>query len=163
MRTYTYVGPKEVRERVASEPPGIPVESQADLDRFIAGQDVDADGTARATFVVDIAGVLRVAPRRSEHVACAGGGPVLAAGELELQAGAGVVGATNQSTGFCPDPDCWAALAGALDGAAVQHPGRWTRAYLFRKCPSCGERNIVKDEWFVCAMCDADLPAEWNF
>jgi hypothetical protein len=24
------------------------------------------------------------------------------------------------------------------------------------------EVNLVKDGWFVCVFCDADLPAEWN-
>ncbi|MDP1920732.1 MAG: hypothetical protein Q8L14_31105 [Myxococcales bacterium] len=35
-----------------------------------------------ATFVVSLSNVVLVAPRRSEHVACAGGLEVLAAGEL---------------------------------------------------------------------------------
>jgi transcription initiation factor TFIIIB Brf1 subunit/transcription initiation factor TFIIB len=33
----------------------------------------------------------------------------------------------------------------------------------FRRCPACGERNIVKDDWFVCGVCGADLPTVWNF
>lgn len=32
-----------------------------------------------------------------------------------------------------------------------------------RLCLGCGERNLVKDDWFECAMCGAELPALWNF
>ena len=32
-----------------------------------------------------------------------------------------------------------------------------------RHCEGCGERNVVRDGWFVCGVCGADLPAEWNF
>jgi hypothetical protein len=73
------------------------------------------------------------------------------------------VGASNQSTGYCPDPDCWPAVAAALDRAGIPHPGRFTVEVIFRRCPSCGERNLVKDDWFVCALCEAELPREWNF
>ena len=62
------------------------------------------------TFVVDLEGVLRLAPRRSEHVACAGGRPVLSAGEVSFERGPDgweVTSATNQSTGYCP----WACAA----------------------------------------------------
>lgn len=38
------------------------------------------------TFVIDLDGKLRLADRNSEHVACAGGGPVLAAGEMTFLA-----------------------------------------------------------------------------
>ena len=34
---------------------------------------------------------------------------------------------------------------------------------IFRRCPACGERNIVKDDSFTCGSCGADLPADWNF
>ena len=27
----------------------------------------------------------------------------------------------------------------------------------------CGERNVVKDGWFVCQVCGGDLPESWNF
>ncbi len=32
-----------------------------------------------------------------------------------------------------------------------------------RRCLACGQRNIVKDDWFVCGVCGKDLPAAWNF
>ena len=42
-------------------------------------------------------------------------------------------------------------------------PAGFTHAVVFRRCEACGQRNVVKDDAFVCAVCDADLPAEWNF
>ncbi|MCB9759556.1 MAG: hypothetical protein H6739_06920 [Alphaproteobacteria bacterium] len=74
-----------------------------------------------------------------------------------------VVGVTNQSTGFCPEPKCWGAVAAALDQAGVRHPDGWTAAFVFRRCPACGQRNLVKDDWWRCAVCDAGLPRGWNF
>jgi len=161
VKTYAYVGPDEIRDRVA--PIGTAIASLADLQAWVAANAGDAeDGVVPATYTVTPDGTLRIAPRRSEHVACAGGGPVLAAGELFLTTGT-VDGASNQSTGFCPEPSCWAALASALDRAAIPHPGRFTIAITFRRCPECGERNLVKDDWFACAICDAELPRDWNF
>lgn len=118
------------------------------------------------TFVVALDGVLRLAPRRSEHVALAGGLDVLAAGEMAFVfAGPGwqVTETTNQSTGYCPDPDSWPAVGRALDKIGIPHPGRFTEQIVFRRCPSCGERNMVRENDFVCALCDEALPAQWNF
>ena len=156
MRSYRYVGPPEIREAARDQPPGQEVRGPEDL-AALAG----AEGGV-LTYVVSLAGVLRVADRRSEHVACAGGAEVLAAGELEL-AGGEVVGVSNQSTGYCPESSCWGALAAALDAVGVSHPGRFTRAFEFRRCEACGERNLVKDQWFVCSICEAELPSAWNF
>jgi hypothetical protein len=25
------------------------------------------------------------------------------------------------------------------------------------------QRNVVKDNWFVCGVCGAELPVKWNF
>jgi hypothetical protein len=129
-----------------------------------ANPDAETEG---ATFVVDPAGVLRIAPRRSEHVACAGGGAVLAAGEIRFARLAGgrveVVEVSNQSTGYCPDPDCWPAVAAALAAAGIRAPTGFTSACVFRRCGACGQTNLVKEAWFVCATCDAELPATWNF
>lgn len=159
MKAYDYVGPDEIKQRVA--PPGTAIHSLADLRAWIAANAKELEqGTVTYTVIVD--GTLRIAPRRSEHVACASGGPVLAAGELLLTP-RGVDGASNQSTGFCPEPACWPALAAALDRAGIPHPGRFTIEVNFRRCPACGERNLIKDDWYSCAICDADLPAEWNF
>jgi hypothetical protein len=115
--------------------------------------------------VVDLQGVLRLAPRRSEHVACAAGQPVLAAGEIGFVERGSVwsVGeVSNHSTGYCPDPDCWPAVAAALRLAGLASPPGFTSPVRFRRCPRCAERNLVKDGWLVCAHCDGPLPERWN-
>jgi hypothetical protein len=70
---------------------------------------------------------------------------------------------SNQSTGYCPDPDCWPAVAAALRSAGVAAPVGFTRRFVFRRCFTCGQINLIKDDWYVCAACDADLPRAWNF
>ena len=118
------------------------------------------------TFVVGVDGILRVADRRSEHVACAGGGDVLSAGELTaVRSGSGysITEVSNQSTGYCPEPESWQAVADALDRAGIAHPGHFTFEAVFRRCTHCGERNLVKDSWFYCAICEGVLPLAWNF
>jgi hypothetical protein len=145
---------------VADEPRGRAILRPEDFDGLLDGEPL--------TYVVNRSGTLIVAPRRSEHVACAGGEDVLGAGELtaiRLQKSAriSVVEISNQSTGYCPEPESWPAVAAALDVAKLSHPGRFTFEAIFRRCPRCGARNLVKEEWFVCAECDADLPRAWNF
>jgi hypothetical protein len=107
-------------------------------------------------------GELLLAPRRSEHVACAGGRDVLAAGELRFDSAGVVVEASNQSTGYCPPESCWAHLQTALDRACIPRPAGFTFEVHFRRCPRCGEHNLVKDGWYVCTFCDEDLPVTWN-
>ena len=167
-RLYLFVGPLKIRDRVASRPAGTRIASAADLLAWArrAGQRPGPDGLVPATFVIDGKGDLLLADRRSEHVACAGGGPVLSAGEMYFQVEEDrieVAEASNQSTGFCPEPESWPAVATALDQIGLAHPGRFTTEMVFRRCEACGERNIVKDGWFACGVCGADLPAEWNF
>jgi len=129
-------------------------------------------GPARAeldepfTFVVALDGRLRLAPRRSEHVALAAGRDVLAAGEMTFThevAVRSVLEVTNQSTGYCPDAICWMAVSRALERLGLEHPGDFTTKIVFHLCSSCGERNIVRDGDFTCALCDAALPLYWNF
>ena len=155
MRRYRYVGPKEIAEQLG--PPGAVISSAADLAAWLRTADEPA-----ATFVVGLDGALRIADRRSEHVACAGAREVLAAGEMYF-AGARISRVTNQSSGFCPEPASWPAVAAALDRAGISHLGRYTDAFEFRRCDACGERNIVKDDDFTCAMCGRELPRAWNF
>ncbi len=167
-RLYHYVGPEDVRRRAAGSPAGTPVSSSDDLAGWArrTGQRADHRGLLAATFVVDEQGTLLVADRRSEHVACAGGRPVLSAGEMFFGLSTlfvGVEEVTNQSTGYCPEAASWPAVASALENAGIAHPGGFTGEFVFRRCPSCGERNLVKDGWFVCGVCTAALPADWNF
>jgi hypothetical protein len=168
VRLYQYVGPEDIRRRAVSAPTGKLIASSADLALWIkeTGQEPNRAGIVTATFVVDEQGNLLVSDRGSEHISCSGGRPVLSAGEMFFgRAGSGwcVVEVSNQSTGFCPESESWVTVAGALDRAGLRHPGEFTLAVVFRRCPACGQRNVVKDGWFACGVCGADLPVDWNF
>jgi hypothetical protein len=141
------------------------VGSVRDLEKWIAqsNHQSNREGLIVVTFVVDEQGNILVADRRCEHISCSGGHPVLAAGEMSFlvsDSGLEVVEVSNQSTGFCPEPESWPVVASALDRIGIPHPGRFTQEVLFRRCPACGERNIVKDDWFVCG---ADISTDWSF
>jgi hypothetical protein len=157
--TYRYVGPEEIRRAAESSPAGTVVDSPVALERWLdAHPDALDEG---ATFIVTMEGLLKLAPRRSEHVACAGGEPVLAAGEIRFRrTGKNRLEAaevTNQSTGYCPDPACWDAVSDSLRAAKIPTPAAFTHAFIFRRCDGCGQVNIVKDNWFICANCDRNL------
>ncbi|MCI3275214.1 hypothetical protein [Streptomyces cylindrosporus] len=163
-RSYGYVGPAELRATVREVSEGHTIRSAADLEAWVTGRDAD-EALEPFTYVVGLDGFLRLAPRRSEHVACAGGRRVLAAGEMTLGRASGQWTAqevSNQSTGYCPDLDSWPAVAAALDRAGVRHPGRFTHEVVFRRCERCVECNIVREGDFVCVFCGADLPLRWN-
>lgn len=162
---YHYVGPLAIQDAAKLQPAGTRIASREDLRAWLASGQTDRspDGTNVATFTIDVDGKLLLAPRRSEHVACASGGPVLSAGEICIDDDLTVTEITNQSTGFCPEPESWATVVAALDRIGIPHPPRFTTEVVFRLCPSCGERNIVKDDWYFCTICDATLPQNWNF
>jgi hypothetical protein len=150
---------------VADEPPGAIIDSTDDIVAWLNAnlEDADPTGIVFATYTVDAQGRLQIAPRRTEHVACASGGPVTAAGELALASDGSVVEASNQSTGFCPEPECWEAVTSVLKRIGVKHPKAFTGAFTFRRCSACTQILIIKDSWFVCDVCDADVPRHWNF
>ncbi|AUH40642.1 hypothetical protein [Streptomyces sp. CMB-StM0423] len=163
-RGYRYVGPAELKAAVRPGDGGRRIASAGDLADWIAAQPA-ADPAEPFTFVVGMDGVLRLAPRRSEHVACAGGDMVLGAGEIGFMRQAGrwaVREVSNQSTGYCPDVGSWAEVARALDAAGLRRPSGFTHEVVFRRCPGCRERNIVREDDFVCVFCGTDLPAAWN-
>jgi excisionase family DNA binding protein len=167
-KVYRYVGPKVIAERCQGVPAAQRVLSVADLYEWMqaSGEEANSSGLIGVTFVIDQAGFLRIANRRSEHIACAGGEPVLSAGEMWLRDdgdGFEVGEVTNQSTGYCPEPESWHAVATALDSIPLPHLGRFTTDIVFRRCEQCGQRNVVKDSWFVCGACGTDLPEQWNF
>ncbi|MEV0732489.1 hypothetical protein [Polymorphospora sp. NPDC050346] len=51
----------------------------------------------------------------------------------------------------------------ALDRIGVEHRDDFTDKVIFRCCPACGARNVVRDNDFTCALCDSALPTRWNF
>jgi len=164
-KLYHYVGPDEIRRAVAGDPSGTSIRTATDLIAWATTQDEWCGDSLIATFVVSSDRTLRVAPRRSEHVACALGGSVLAAGELtvclvpELE----ITEVTNQSTGYCPEPSCWEVVRSCLVALGIAGPEHLTKVYTFRRCVDCGERNLVKDGRLFCDLCEHELPAEWNF
>lgn len=160
---FRYVGDPALRR----PPPDdmVVVRSRTALDAWLATRD-RTEVTEPFTYVVDLTGLLRLAPRRSEHVAAAEGDDVLAAGEVTFghdASGWTVTEVSNHSTGYCPDLDSWEAVAIALDRVRMPRPPGFTHAVVFRRCPVCDERNIVREDDYVCALCDAGLPRAWNF
>ena len=59
-------------------------------------------------------------------------------------------------SGFMP------AVAVAWDRTGLAHPGDFTHKIVFRRCPACGQLNIVRDGSFAFAVCDSTLPDRWN-
>ena len=167
-RQYRYVGPDEIRKRVTAEPHRTPVKSPGDLRAWLAAAEPNPRRRdyVPATFIVDLARQLWIADRRSEHVACAAGEDVLSAGELVFcQSGSviEIIEATNQSTGFCPEPESWDVVATVLEETGIPHPNGFTTAFQFRRCDACGSTNLIKDEVFECSVCGAQLSRVWNY
>lgn len=161
-RLYAYVGPPEIAERCRNSAPGTIVASAGDVIAWSRAQ----DGETIATFVIDEAGQLRIANRRSEHVACAQGQRVYSAGEMTFAIAAKhveVIEVTNQSTGYCPEPDSWPSVATALERAGLVAPAEFSLQLAFRRCPACRQINVIKEDNWSCAICNTDLPATWNF
>jgi hypothetical protein len=70
--------------------------------------------------------------------------------------------ATNQSTGYCPEPDSFEALAATLAAAGLPALAGWAHSFVFRRCPACAQLALVKEGDFTCATCGGDLPRERN-
>jgi hypothetical protein len=160
-RTYPYVGPSDIGERARPGQAATAVTSQESLDVWLSHRSRD-ELSEPFTFVISIDGELRLAPRRSEHVDCAAGREILAAGEIGFDRQDGcwtVTEVSNLSTGYCPGPDSWPAVAAALDRVDLTHPDDFTHKFIFRRCTACGQSNIVRDNAYVCAVCGSDLPA----
>ena len=169
-RLYAYVGPPEIARDVAAMPPGKAISSIKDIRAWIAEtwQKPGADGRLIATFIVDEMGLLRIADRRSEHVACAGGKAVRSAGEIIFDVSAkeiAIQAVTNQSTGYCPEPESWPAVVTALETTGLDHSdlNGFDPAFAFRRCQSCQTVNIIKDGVFRCSLCGGKLPVLWSF
>lgn len=167
MRLYHYVGPIEIARRADDTQCGFLADSQQAVIDSLRSFDGYRDGESlTVTFTISPDGRLRIADQRSEHVACAGGEAVLSAGEMTFGCGGSqivVERVTNQSTGYCPEPESWIHVSAALDRLSLQRPDQFDPALVFRRCPSCRQINVVKDSWFECDVCGTSLPDEWNF
>ncbi|MGP4087235.1 hypothetical protein [Streptomyces sp. KR55] len=145
-------------------PMGTPIRVPEEVESWIASKPL-VERDEPFTFTVNCGGILLLAPRRSEHVACAGGHLVLAAGEISFSRHAGawqVSSVSNYSTGYCPDLTSWAAVRDSIRHIGIGCPSRFTESFTFRRCIACLEINVVKDSYFFCALCETDLPFEWN-
>jgi hypothetical protein len=165
MRLYCYVGPKAIADRAKPEALlGATIRTPDDVRAWArtTGQHL-LSGCVIATFIVDEDGVLRIADRRSEHVACAGGRPVRSAGEMTFALGhsVDVVEVSNQSTGYCPEPESWTAVAAVLKSAGLSAPSGFSLDCHFRRC-LCGNVTLIKDGIFKCGICGKPLPAGYN-
>ncbi|WP_055715465.1 hypothetical protein [Streptomyces torulosus] len=163
-RSYRYVGPVELKATVRPGDGGRRIGSATDFVGWIVEQSA-AELAEPFTYVVGMDGALRLAPRRSEHVACADADMVLSAGEISFTREADrwtVSEVSNQSTGYCPDVSSWVEVARALDAVELRRPSGFTHEVVFRRCPDCEEHNIVRENDFVCVFCGSDLPAAWN-
>jgi serine/threonine protein kinase len=168
VRRYEYVGPPEVLKGAAEgKEPGDLVLRANDVRAWALRTDQrpDGEGLIRATYTIgaegDAArGRLRVRarglrerrPRARGRRGLVRGRPPVGDGRADRQL----------LDGLLPRADLLAAVERVLDAAGIGRPSRFSKALLFRRC-RCGQRNVVKDDHFVCALCDADLPAEWNF
>ena len=167
MRLYRYVGPDDIRRRTVGRTERFCILQAANAVSCIVRLEPTPARRSYVpvTYIVDPQGLLWLADRRSEHVACADGGEVLAAGELvfsEHRGGVEAIEASNQSTGYCPQPECWEALAAALDRACIPHPEGFTARFEFRRCGQCGTVSLIKDDVFECAACQVELSGVWN-
>ncbi|MBZ8180909.1 hypothetical protein [Oscillatoria salina] len=163
---YSYVGSQEIRLSVANSPIGTVISSIEDLKKWIFNtldRRTINSNLIVATFVIDLKGNLRLAERSSEHIACAGGKAVLSAGEIFITWDKGafeVCDITNQSTGYCPKIDSWKSVETALKKIPISFPPHFTIKFIFRRCPSCSQINIVKNDVFICSVCNSNLPDE---
>ncbi|GAA4921828.1 hypothetical protein LX16_4879 [Stackebrandtia albiflava] len=163
-RRYRYVGPPALKATVRPGAEGRRITSARDFDTWI-GEQSRQDLDEPFTFTIDLDGVLRLAPRRSEHITCAAGQPVLSAGEIGFTREPTrwiVPHVSNHSTGYCPDTTSWPHVAEALEHAGLTPPPGFTHELHFRRCPGCSRHNIVRDADYTCVFCETALPTTWN-
>ena len=164
---YKYIGPEERRDLFADDSIGTKVKSFEDVLKWIkeTDQHLDHNTEVVATYVILKNRFMYIADRHSEHVACAQGQDVLSAGEITFFIDKGkveVIEVTNLSTGYCPAPASWKAVDKALKKAKLLHPKKFTCHFEFRLCLKCETINVIKDDWYVCAMCEQELDKKRN-
>ncbi len=168
MKIYPYVGNASLRDNLPPTSHRYHVMQSKALLQWLkeTKQPNNIDNSLTVTFIIDFGNKLWINDRHSEHVLCANGEDVLSAGEMTFDVAntpVDIVSITNQSTGYCPEPESFRSVKLALNQTDLKYPLDFTTAYQFRLCKNCGTKNIIKDNWYVCAVCDADLNLKWNF
>jgi hypothetical protein len=166
-KVYQYIGPHELQRLLDQPSDRMRILRPEDLRIWLSTtqQKMARLHSVTATFIIDTTGHLWIADRHSEHVACAAGQEVLTAGEITFtieHQQLSVSEITNQSTGYCPEPETWAVVAATLDAIGIEHPASFTTSFIFRRCTACGTINIVKEGIFECGVCETALSREWN-
>lgn len=158
-RLYLYVGPKSILQSKTSCE-----RIQVTKHRDIVAWSQEYSHSRITTFIIDEHKNLWIADRHCEHVACARGKAVFAAGEMTFSLDAAqVLFVTNQSTGYCPQPESWQVLSEVLAKTDMHYPEYFNKAFHFRRCTKCKQINIIKDNIYECAICQAQLDTKWNF
>lgn len=165
--TYNYIGPEDLLELITDDVDNTCLKQPSDVLKWIkiTGQELDSNKSITATYIVDSDKLMWIGDRHMEHVVCAKGNSILAAGEITFtinQKEIYVSSITNQSTGFCPKPECWKQVTISLNKAKIEHPDNFTIAFEFRRCDSCNTLNLIKDNFYYCSVCDSELPKKWN-
>lgn len=160
---YKYVGSKEILRCIKPNAKGYKINSSLDIQEWIiqTEQTLDENNEIIATFIIDTTHNLKINDRHLEHVACAEGNPVLSAGEIIFEINNGkvtkITHITNQSTGYCPQINSWKEVDKALKKLDLPFPPFFTQEFIFRICEKCDNINIIKDNFFVCNICESNL------
>ncbi len=169
MRIYCYIGPKDLIPQGGSVPARHAIDGPGSILGWCHqhGGAPAVDGTFAATWILDTCRQMWIADRHSEHVACARGEPVISAGEVffltEGKTEVWIDRISNQSTGYCPEVGSWEVVQTVLESFGLAGiPQEFDPACEFRRCDRCDALSLVKDAYYDCLSCGADLPREWN-
>ena len=166
-KEYRYVGPENLLDLLNSNNKGSQITNLVSLSDWIeCNKQMISYGELTATFIISKNHHLLINDRHSEHVVCANGENVLSAGEITFSVEEKVpyVSAiTNQSTGYCPEVGSWKVVEEVLRDIGIDFPDYFTSAFEFRYCTNCDNTNIVKDDYYCCVICGADLALDWNY
>lgn len=128
---YCYIGPAELN--VELEIPRRHVTYRNQIEEWLNRREVDQ---CSVTYIVNQAEELWISDRQTEHVVCAQGKPVLAAGEIGflLNQTIEIEYVSNQSLGYCLPQNTWSVTQRVLDRLEIPHPGEFTLRCEFRRC-----------------------------
>ncbi len=159
-RTYNYVVSRRIAEQAEAPISRLAPATPDDIRSWSLAPN---NGNLELTFVVDPRGQLWLS------IDTASMSPARADSPYSLLASCvprvtpqqvAVVSVSNQSTGYCPEPDCWPAVRDALRNAGLESPNEFTHAFDFRRCVSCSGINILKDGMPDCPSCGTELTCQ---